>query len=161
MTEFPPLPGAVWGTASVALAVAAVLLVVTVVLFRKNDRNQQIVAMLLGFLGLIALGTGFFQWYTSGRGGSVKVFADRIESPFLTIRKEEVRRVFYVQNRAQNPMSSPRLNPAADLENAEEYILVVEPKQGRRMLLSSEVFPVRAIGAALENWETAAPPPQR
>ena len=153
MQEFPPLDGAVWGTATIALACAVMLLIPTVILFRQNkNRTQQIVAMLLGFLAMIALGTAFFQWYTSGRGGSVKVYADRIESPFLTIEKEAVRRVFYTKNSARDPRATPRLDPAADLENGEEFILIIEPKQGRRMLLSSEVFPVREIGAALEGW---------
>ena len=153
MKEFLPLPGAVWGIAGVALVIGTVLAVASFVLFRRQKKmNGQIVAMLLGFGATIAFGTAFFQWFTSGRGAPIVLEQDRIVSPFVTINKGDIKRIYFQENTARNPMAPPAPKGPPNFDSDKEYLLIIEQKMGNRMVLSSKTYPIRDINDALEKW---------
>lgn len=136
-----------------ALVLGIVLLIACFFLFKKPGTNAKLIAMLIGFGGMIALGTAFFGYISGGRGAPVELYADRIESPFGTMDRANILKIYFQENVARSPLAKVEMNRVPDFNSGREYLLIVQPKRGtKRLVFSSNDYPIQEMHPVLNEW---------
>ena len=145
---FEPIKKSLDATTWLALVFAIMAFIgMFFLLKRKVERRQrnryQLGAMLLFFVGLIALSTAFFNFWSSQRIGTLKIYNTSIEINGNTIPFEQLKGS-YIHIDQQKSF----VNPA--LVNKSTELLVIEEKNGKTRVLSEEYYDVRAIIGILQ-----------
>ncbi|MEL7021352.1 MAG: hypothetical protein AAGK47_07090, partial [Bacteroidota bacterium] len=134
------LPVSVW--LSLLLTLAAVG--GTIYFLRpKADRAQRntriLAAMLLFFIGMMSLGTGFFSfWNTRRTLAPVLLFEDRLESGYGTSEWRNIK-LAYLKVDDRNTLFPTPQNAKKDT------FLLVEQRDGRTHIFSHQNYPVKKM----------------
>lgn len=134
------LPTSVW----LSLVVMLVAALGTAYFLRpspdRSQRNMRMLgAMLLFFVAIMALGTGFFSFWNSRRTlAPVTLFTDRIESGYGVSKIKDLRSAYM--------KVEDRLALFPTVENTKkDTFLIVEQKDGRSHVFSSQEYPVKKM----------------
>jgi hypothetical protein len=108
---------------------------------RERYNQQMLMALLLFMLGLLGLGTAFFSYWSYERTGEVRIYAEGIEMGNERIAFDEVKTIFFKEDRATNVFNA---------QAAARYrFLVIEPETGRPLVIPGEQFPIGEIKAKI------------
>ncbi len=144
---------AVW--AGVAVGIIGFALSVWLFLRKEEGKDRQrniILAMLLFFLGMIALGTSFFTFWTQKKTGPVIIYVDAIET---TYGKSFFRDI---KNASITVAGNKSLvNP--NQQRGATRLLLIEEHEGKAHVLSEENYKIEAIlnklRGAVQDWENS------
>lgn len=104
----------------------------------RNRNMQQMGAMLLFFVGIIALSTAFFNFWASQRTSTLKIYKTAIEINGEKIPFQQIKGA-YIHVDQQKSF----INPALVTDSNE--ILVIEEKNGKTTIFSEEYYEIRKI----------------
>lgn len=142
---------------AVALAVFVIGTIGAVWLFRQdlNSRGSQyngLLGMLMGFIALIALGTGVFEWLSTTKTGTVKIYSNRIELGKHQIAFQNLDNAM-IQESKVTSWINPNITKRATL------LLFIADRSGNTYVLSEENYPIKKIlenlRKATAQWEAA------
>lgn len=143
---------------SVALAVFVIGTIGAVWLFRQdvNSRGSQyngLLGMLMGFIALIALGAGVFEWLSTTKTGTVKIYSNRIE-----LGKHEIAFQNLDNAMIQESKVTSWINP--NITKRATLLLFIVDRSGNTYALSEENYPIKTIlenlRKATAQWEAAS-----
>ena len=116
----------------------------------KDRQRNIIIAMLLFFLGMIALGTSFFSSWTQRKTGPVTLYTDAIETTFGKSYFSDIKNasITIAGNKSL-------INP--NQQRGATRLLLIEEHGGKAHVLSEENYKIEAIlnklRGAVQEWE--------
>lgn len=139
----------------VAFAVFAISGVGAIWLFRqdlhhKGNQYNGLLGMLMGFIALIALGTGIFGWLATTKTGTVRIYTDRLELGKQQIAFQNIENAVLEESR-----ETSWVNP--NITKRSVRLLFLADKAGHTYVLSEQNYPIQEImtklRAAMTQWE--------
>lgn len=146
--------GMVW----LALSIFIIGTVATVWLFRQkpiagSSAYTGLAGMLVGFVALIALGTGIFGWLALAKNTTVTIDADKISFARQQIPFQNLKNAVIEESR-----QTSWINP--NITKKSVQLLLIEDSRGKTYVLSEEHYPIKAImqnlKAAVSKWEATS-----
>ncbi len=155
LATFEPIAEGMLSLSYLALTIAIACGAGTVILLRQSVRgrarqNSILIAMLLFFVSMIALGTFIFNTLAYQKVGVIKIYADSIQLgrekiPFAEIENAKIEEAGRIS----------RINPSM-MQN-QTQILLIARQNGRTYAISSEHYPLKEVletmRQALRAWE--------
>lgn len=153
LAQFEPYLSGVLATSGLALIVAglsAVILLLLVLNAGMLNRNYRLLfTMLVFFTLLISSGIGLFNYLTGERTGPVRLFADRLETPYGTFSMDEIRDIQLYIDQDRSPLSQ-------QLVTSTHYRLLLIMQSGKTYSFSDSSYdPEEMIGIIRPAWEKA------
>lgn len=141
-----------------ALSIFALGMVGAIWLFRQKPANNKsaytgLIGMLIGFLALIALGTGIFGWIALAKNTTFSIYEDRVvfgkrQIPFQNLRNAII----------EESKETSWINP--NITKKSVQLLFVTDYQGNTYVFSEENYPIKEIiaklKAAVTQWEATS-----
>lgn len=157
LIRFDPLENsstmAVW--AGVLVGIAGFALATWLFLKKEEGKNRQrniIIAMLLFFVGMIAVGTSFFTYWTQKKTGPVLIFADAVETSYGKSYFRDVKNAS-ITVAGHKSLVNPNQQRGAT------RLLLIEEHEGKVHVLSEDNYKIEAIlnklRGAVQEWEKA------
>lgn len=112
---------------------------------RKQSNTKNLISMLLGFIGLIAIGSSVFSFLTSKRIGQVRVYEDRIETSEGTINAKQIKKAYIHESTPSTPF---KLNELGE----EALLLLIEEKDGQVHVFSEQNYDIQQMLKDLRPW---------
>ena len=141
-----------------ALAVFVIGMIGAIWLFRQKPTPGSsiytgLVGMLIGFIALIALGTGIFGWLAMTKNTTVAIYTDKIE-----LGKKEIPFGQLKDAVIETSKETSMINP--NITKKSVQLLFISDNQGKTYAFSEEHYPIREmmtnLKAAFTQWETAS-----
>lgn len=116
--------------------------------------RKMLVSMLFFFTGLLGMGTAFFSYWSLERQGQVILYTDGIQVGGSTVYYKEIKRVFIKEDK-----TSTIFKPE---QTVNHRFLVIEPKEGRTLVVSEMEYPIGEIIGKIKQvvQATAVPKPE-
>lgn len=141
-----------------ALAVFVIGMIGAIWLFRQkpaigNNIYTGLVGMLIGFIALIALGTGIFGWLAMTKNTTVAIYTDKIELGKKEIPFQELKDAVIEESK-----ETSWINP--NITKKSVQLLFISDRQGKTYAFSEENYPIKEmmtnLKTAFTQWENAS-----
>ena len=114
---------------------------------RPNNRAQRQLGSTLSLVALLlSLGAAYFSWFTGGRNVPVRVYADRLETAFGTVKKRDIDRIRFAGEKERSLLTGK--------EEKGTGMIMIEVRGRKRIMIAEANYDTERIFRYLQEWKS-------